>query len=61
MKLPNRKPLFGVLFISPPRFRNLGEGTEHGYYYERKEREASSLLQSFAFADVVFPGVVYTR
>ncbi|MDD4744565.1 MAG: hypothetical protein PHN53_08190 [Eubacteriales bacterium] len=61
MKLPNRKPLVGVLFISPPRFRNLGEGTEHGYYYERKEREAASLLESFAFADVVFPGVVYTR
>jgi L-arabinose isomerase len=49
------------LFISPPRFRNLGEGTEHGFYYERKEREATSLLQSFDFADTVFPGVVYTR
>lgn len=61
MKLPNRKPLIGLLFISPPRFRNLGEGTEHGFYYERKEREAASLLQSFGFADTVFPGVVYTR
>jgi L-arabinose isomerase len=61
MKLPNRKPLIGLLFISPPRFRNLGEGTEHGFYYERKEREAASLLQSFDFADIVFPGVVYTR
>ena len=61
MKLPNRKPLIGLLFISPPRFRNLGEGTEHGFYYERKEREAASLLQSFDFADTVFPGVVYTR
>jgi L-arabinose isomerase len=61
MKLPNRKPLIGLLFISPPRFRNLGEGTEHGFYYERKEREATSLLQSFDFADTVFPGVVYTR
>jgi L-arabinose isomerase len=56
-----RKPLMGILFISPPRFRNLGEGTEHGYYYERKNRESASLLKSFDFAKTVFPGIVYTR
>lgn len=61
MKRLNRKPLIGVLFISPPRFRNLGEGTEHGTYAERKEREAAGLLAAFDFAETVYPGVVYTR
>ena len=56
-----RKPLIGVLLISPPRFRDLGEGTEHGPYRERKEKEAQRLLQRFDFADTVFPGIVYTR
>lgn len=55
------KPKIGMLFISPPRFRNLGEGTEHGFYYQRKEREARILLSRFDFAETFFSGIVYTR
>jgi L-arabinose isomerase len=55
------KPKIGMLLISPPRFRNLGEGTEHGFYYQRKEGEARSLLERFDFADTLFPGITYTR
>ncbi len=61
MQAKTRKPIVGVLFISPPRFRNLGVGTEHGQYWERKEKESASLLESFSFADTIFPGIVYTR
>lgn len=56
-----RKPKVGVLLISPQRFHDLGGGTEHGMYWERKEREAEGLLGRFDFADTVFPGIVYTR
>jgi L-arabinose isomerase len=56
-----KKPKIGVLLISPPRFRNLGEGTEHGTYSVRKEKEARILLSHFDFACTIFPGIVYTR
>jgi L-arabinose isomerase len=56
-----RKPKIGMLFISPPRFNNLGEGTEHGLFCRRKEKEAAKLLSHFDFADTIFPGIVYTR
>lgn len=56
-----KKPSIGILLISTPRFYRLGEGTEHGFFYERKEEAASSLLSHFIFADTVFPGIVYTR
>ncbi|HHY82959.1 MAG TPA: hypothetical protein GX505_09825 [Clostridiales bacterium] len=61
MKNSDRKPLVGVLLITTPRFRNLGENTEHGYYWERKEKESQRILERFHFADTVFPGIVYTR
>lgn len=61
MSVTDRKPLVGILLISPPRFKNLGEGTEHGFYRERKEKEAKRLADRFTFADTIFPGVVYTR
>ena len=57
----SRKPLMGVLMIASPRFRNLGEGTEHGSYQERKGKESRQLLQKLDFADKIFPGIVYTR
>ena len=56
-----RKPRIGILFITTPRFRNLGEGTENGVYYLRKEKEAARLLDRIDFAETVFPGIVYTR
>ena len=55
------KPVIGVLLLSTPRFRSLGEGTEHGFFYERKDQAAKELLSGLDFADVIFPGVVYTR
>ena len=61
MAMALRKPIIGVLFISPPRFHDLGAGTKHGCYWERKEQEAGKLLSRFNFADTVFPGIVYNR
>ena len=58
----NRKPRIGMLLITTPRFHDLGEGTEHGVYHQRKAAEAQTITdKAQAFADVVFPGVVYTR
>ncbi len=58
----DRKPKVGMLLITTPRFYGLGEGTEHGVYHQRKEKEASQIIgRAQAFADVIFPGVVYTR
>lgn len=59
LKLPT--PKVGVLFITTPRFRNLGEDTPGGVYWQRKEREAQALLAGMDFAETVYPGVVYTR
>jgi L-arabinose isomerase len=56
-----RKPRIGVLFITTPRFRDLGEGTERGLFRERKEKEARAFISRFDYADIVFPGIVYTR
>jgi len=56
-----RKPRIGVLLITTPRFRNLGEGTETGIYHQRKENEAARLLSRLDFAETVFPGIVYSR
>ncbi len=56
-----KKAVIGLLLISTPRFRDLGEGTEQGYFRERKEQAADKLRQRLDFAETVFPGVVYTR
>lgn len=56
-----KKPSIGVLLISTPRFYDLGEDTEHGYFYERKKETADHLLSLLTFADLIYPGVVYTR
>lgn len=56
-----RKPRIGALLITTPRFRNLGEGTESGVYWQRKEKEAQQLLARLDYADITFPGIVYTR
>lgn len=58
---PLRKPRVGILLISPPRFHDLGEGTQHGFYWQRKQEEADRLLSRFTFAETLFPGIVYTR
>jgi L-arabinose isomerase len=58
----NRIPVVGVLLITTPRFRDLGQGTPGGVYRERKEREAERVVDALAaFSAPVFPGVVYTR
>ncbi len=56
-----KRPVIGILLISSPRFRNLGEGTEHDFFYKRKELVADDLCSRMDFADLIFPGVVYTR
>ena len=59
--LPLKKPSIGFLFISTPRFHDLGEGTEGGFFYERKEIYIQNFLSRFSFAQIRFPGIVYTR
>ncbi len=62
MPVSARKPRIGMLLITTPRFRNLGEGTAHGVYHQRKEKEANRIIAAASqFSDVIFPGVVYTR
>lgn len=56
-----KKPRIGILFISTPRFHDLGEGTEHDFFYKRKELVSEEILNRLDFADLIFPGVVYTR
>lgn len=56
-----KQPKIGILLISSPRFHDLGEGTEHGLFYKRKEIVADDICKRMDFAEVVFPGVVYTR
>ena len=56
------KPKIGMLLITTPRFQNLGEGTENGVFYKRKEKEAQKIIDKASeFCQVVFSGVVYTR
>lgn len=58
----NRRPLVGLLFITTPRFRDLGPETESGLFSLRKEKEAARIRAAIsAFADPVSPGIVYTR
>lgn len=58
----SRKPRMGLLLIGAERFRPLGEGTARGSYLERKTREAERMMKDTEeIAEVVFPGVVYTR
>lgn len=57
-----RKPRVGMLLITTPRFQNLGTGTERGVFHHRKQKEAQKIIgDAESFAQVVFPGVIYTR
>lgn len=56
-----KKPAIGILLISTPRFHDLGQETEHGPFYRRKEAVAEELCRRLDFAELYFPGVVYTR
>ncbi|AEV29405.1 hypothetical protein SpiGrapes_1598 [Sphaerochaeta pleomorpha str. Grapes] len=59
---PELVPTVGVLFITTPRFHDLGKGTEHGIYFERKEAEAKRILSDLsAFSNPVFERIVYSR
>lgn len=54
-----RKAKAGLLLVASPRFKQLGVGTEHGTYGERKEIVVNDMLGKLGFLDIVFPGVVY--
>lgn len=55
-----RKPRLGLLLLSPERFATLGEGTARGSYDHRKQADAKRMAQDCeAFAELVFPGIVY--
>lgn len=56
------KPKAGLLLIATGRFKNMGEGLSQGSYIERKEKEASDIINSLSdFIDIVNPGIIYTR
>lgn len=56
-----RKAKAGLLLVASPRFKNLGEGTLHGTYAERKDIAVDQILKTMDFMDVVFPGIVYDK
>lgn len=56
-----KQPVIGILLISTPRFHDLGADTEHGFFYRRKELVADDLCKRLEHAELIFPGVVYTR
>lgn len=59
--MKTKTPKIGIILVSPPRFHDLGVGTEHGSYAERKEITAKELLSHFAYAETVYPGIIYTK
>lgn len=57
-----RRPRIGLLLIGSPRFKALGEGTDHGTYEARKQREEREILDSFQeIGEIVTPEIVYER
>ncbi|MDR2674488.1 MAG: hypothetical protein LBC18_06370 [Opitutaceae bacterium] len=57
-----RKPKAGVLQIASPRFKELGAGTAHGTYSQRKDIEVRAILAEWGkSAELVWPGIVYSR
>lgn len=57
-----RKPKLGLLLIGAERFRPLGKDTARGTYLERKTRQAKGMVTDCSkWANVAFPGIVYTK
>lgn len=57
-----RKPRMGLLLLGAERFQNLGEGTARGNYLSRKQSEAAWMVRDAeAIAEVIFPGIIFTR
>lgn len=59
--LKTRKGKAGLLLVASPRFKNLGEGTLHGTYAERKDIVVKDILGKLDFLDITFPGIVYDK
>lgn len=56
------KPRMGLLLIGAERFQKLGEGTKRGTYLQRQTEEAKGMVQDCSrIAEVVFPGIMFTR
>lgn len=56
------KPKMGLLLIGAERFQTLGEGTRRGTYLQRKTAEAEGMIHDCSqIAEVVFPGIMFTR
>ncbi len=56
-----RKPRAGLFFIGTKRYASIGEGTPHGTYIERLNRQVCSFKQDLeSIADVTFPGIIYS-
>lgn len=41
-------PSSGILFFTSPRFKNLGEGTKKGTYFERKQQESAYIVSELS-------------
>ena len=59
----NERPAkIGLLLIGSPRFKQLGEGTEHGTYGERKLIEEKEIIKNLEkMGEVVYTGITYER
>jgi L-arabinose isomerase len=60
--MKERKAKIGLLLIGSPRFKELGKGTAHGTYQERKLLETESIIHSFQeIGDIVYDDIIYKR
>ncbi|MDR1789591.1 MAG: hypothetical protein LBR12_04525 [Opitutaceae bacterium] len=58
----SRRPKAGILQFASPRFKALGAGTKRGTYADRKNIESPAILAEWEkSADLVFPGIIYSR
>lgn len=44
----NNLPCIGLMFFTSPRFKNLGEGTKSGTYFERKQKESAHIVSELS-------------
>jgi L-arabinose isomerase len=57
-----KKAKIGLLLIGSPRFKELGKGTAHGTYQERKLQEAEYIVHSFEeIGNIVYDGIIFER
>ncbi len=59
-KRKHKKAKVGLLLISSPRFKNLGNGLPKGRYHDRKLKEVEEFMASLQDSlELAYPGIIY--